>query len=90
MSFPYGFRKTVGKKRGWKCEECGKTFREGFLLEFHHITPSSWGGKDTEKNCQILCIFCHLRKHIELAQVDPRQWASVNLIRARLKRTSGS
>jgi len=89
LPFPYKMRKRIGKKRGWRCEVCGRKFSEGFLLEFHHITFTSWGGKDTEDNCLIVCLDCHLKLHLDAVELDPRQFASVNLIKARLKKTNG-
>lgn len=84
MGFSKSFRKRIGKKRGWVCEHCGKRWCDGFLMEVDHILPTSMGGKDTESNAQILCVFCHLAKH---EQSGHRR--SPNIIRARLARTGG-
>ncbi|NEO10587.1 reverse transcriptase domain-containing protein, partial [Moorena sp. SIO3I8] len=46
-----------------KCAHCGLTFRDGDLLEKHHIIPRSIGGNDLDKNLELLHLHCHDIKH---------------------------
>ena len=90
-NFPKWLRMRVGKKRGWKCEYpgCNRSFKDGFLLEFHHKIATSMGGEDTEENCQILCIYHHLKVHEKMARDGTGHPDSPRLIRARLNATGG-
>lgn len=88
MSFPRHLRKLWGKLRGWKCENCGRRWADGFLLEFHHKLPTSAGGKDTEDNAQLLCIECHYLAHKELEREGVGH-KSASIVLARLRRTKG-
>ncbi|NEO00391.1 MAG: group II intron reverse transcriptase/maturase [Moorea sp. SIO3I7] len=51
------------KRQKGKCSHCGLTFRDGDLLEKHHIIPRSLGGKDLDKNLELLHLHCHDAKH---------------------------
>ena len=86
FSFDLQFRRWLGKKRGWRCERCGRAFDEGWLLEFHHKIPKSLGGEDTEENAEILCLGCHVIRHKE---IEENAKVSVKLIEMRLKRNGG-
>ncbi|AOW98786.1 group II intron reverse transcriptase/maturase [Moorena producens PAL-8-15-08-1] len=46
-----------------KCAHCGLTFRDGDLLEKHHIIPRALGGNDHDKNLELLHLHCHDAKH---------------------------
>ncbi|NEQ63401.1 MAG: restriction endonuclease [Moorea sp. SIO4A1] len=46
-----------------KCAHCGLTFRDGDLLEKHHIIPRALGGNDLDKNLELLHLHCHDVKH---------------------------
>ncbi len=87
--FSKTMRMACGKRVGWKCERCGKGWHDGWLLEFHHRIPQHSGGKDTRKNCECLCLNCHLQAHINLARQGLGHPNSPNLIRARINRTNG-
>lgn len=86
MAFTKEQKKLWGAKRGWKCERCTRSFRQGNLLEFHHRIPSSLGGPDTEENAVLLCIPCHLNAH---KQIEIGARISAQLIQERLNRTKG-
>ena len=49
-------RRAVLKRDGKKCVKCGS---EEFL-QVDHIIPLSEGGADKPRNCQTLCIDCHI------------------------------
>lgn len=86
MSFPKHMRMEWGKKVGWKCERCGRRFQDGFMVEFHHVRPTSQGGQDTYDNIMCVCRECHLFFHQELAKEDARQHNSVRIIQERIKK----
>ena len=88
MTFQKHQRKLWGKKRGWKCQRCGRKWSDGYLLEFHHILPTSAGGQDTEDNAELLCIECHYIRHLELEQKGVGHKSSP-IVLARLRRTKG-
>ena len=88
MSFPYKKRKKWGKRLGWRCESCGRSYAEGYILEFHHVIPTSAGGDDSWENAQLLCLFCHADAHILLEEQNIGH-KSANIVLARLARTRG-
>ncbi|WP_424101225.1 group II intron reverse transcriptase/maturase [Moorena producens] len=51
------------KRQKGKCTHCGLTFRDGDLIETHHIIPRAQGGKDQLKNLELLHLHCHDAKH---------------------------
>ncbi|WP_293124067.1 HNH endonuclease signature motif containing protein [Moorena sp. SIO4G3] len=51
------------KRQERKCAHCGLTFKEGDLLETHHILPRANGGKDETQNLELLHLHCHDAKH---------------------------
>ncbi|NEQ11435.1 MAG: hypothetical protein F6K37_37770, partial [Moorea sp. SIO4E2] len=51
------------KRQERKCAHCGLTFKEGDLLETHHILPRTLGGKDETQNLELLHLHCHDAKH---------------------------
>ncbi|NEO95520.1 MAG: group II intron reverse transcriptase/maturase [Moorea sp. SIO3G5] len=51
------------KRQEGRCAKCGLNFREGDIMEAHHITPLALGGKDTLKNQELLHLHCHDQKH---------------------------
>ncbi len=87
--FPRWMRKIHGKSVGWSCERCGRQWKSGWMLEFHHILPTSAGGKDTFDNMECLCVRCHMHAHMDLAARGvgcPWSW---KIVRARLSATCG-
>ncbi|NEN95895.1 MAG: group II intron reverse transcriptase/maturase [Moorea sp. SIO3I7] len=46
-----------------KCTHCGLTFRDGDLMEKHHIIPRALGGNNSDKNLELLHLHCHDVKH---------------------------
>ncbi|NEQ04724.1 MAG: group II intron reverse transcriptase/maturase [Moorea sp. SIO4E2] len=51
------------KRQKGKCTHCGLTFRDGDLLEKHHIIPRALGGNDLDKNLELIHRHCHDIKH---------------------------
>ena len=47
------------KRQKGKCSHCGLTFRDGDLLEKHHIIPRSQGGSNWDENLELLHLHCH-------------------------------
>ena len=86
MAFPRDLVKIWGKRKGWKCEKCGRRWADGWLLEFHHRIPSSLGGPDTEDNAILLCVGCHYNAH-KAIEIGGR--LSAQLIKQRLDKSGG-
>lgn len=54
------FKEMIIKKRGYRCEKCGKETKE---LIFDHIVPIELGGEIfSENNVQLLCYECNRKK----------------------------
>ncbi|NEO95315.1 MAG: HNH endonuclease [Moorea sp. SIO3G5] len=56
-----------------KCTHCGLTFKDGDLLEKHHIIPRALGGNNSDKNLELLHLHCHDARHgkkINLKKLD--------------------
>ncbi|NEQ84218.1 MAG: group II intron reverse transcriptase/maturase [Moorea sp. SIO2I5] len=51
------------KRQEGKCAHCGLTFRDGDLMEKHHIIPRALGGNDLDKNLELLHLHCHDKVH---------------------------
>ncbi|NEQ11815.1 MAG: group II intron reverse transcriptase/maturase, partial [Moorea sp. SIO4E2] len=51
------------KRQEGKCTHCGLTFRDGDLMETHHILPRALGGKDNIGNLELLHLHCHDKIH---------------------------
>ena len=59
------FRRRLLDARGWRCSKCGLAGK----LEINHKRPLQQGGAVfDEKNCEILCVPCHIAHH----RPDPR------------------
>ena len=86
MPFPRHLVKQWGRAIGWICEVCGRKWKDGWLLESHHIIPTHNGGKDTRDNFKLLCQEHHVQAHKHLANKDSK---SARLIEARFKKTGG-
>lgn len=51
------------KRQKGKCTYCGLTFRDGDLMEIHHILPRANGGTNKSDNLELLHLHCHDQKH---------------------------
>ncbi|WP_365940599.1 HNH endonuclease [Moorena sp. SIO3I8] len=51
------------KRQKGKCAHCGLTFRDGDLLETHHIIPRALDGSNKDENLELLHLHCHDFKH---------------------------
>jgi len=89
FSFPDWMKKVKGKQVGWKCQHCGKRFAHGWLLEFHHVTPTSAGGEDSFDNMECLCVECHYHAHLYLRSQGLDHPMSAQLVKRRLEATGG-
>ncbi|NEO82453.1 group II intron reverse transcriptase/maturase [Moorena sp. SIO4G3] len=61
------------KRQKGVCAHCGLTFKDGDIMEKHHIIPRSLGGNDTDGNLELLHLHCHDVKHgkkIPLNELD--------------------
>lgn len=86
LAFSRPQRMRLGKLKGWTCEEdaCGKKYKDGWMLEFHHKVPEYMGGKDTDDNAELLCLPDHAKRHRQLGDV-----ATARTIEGRAKKSKG-
>ena len=94
MTFPKRMRTRHGKKVGWHCEYpgCDRGFKDSdgnYLVEFHHINPTSNGGKDTYDNIQCLCLYHHAKTHEQLFKAGIGHKNSANIVWSRYRKTKG-
>ena len=68
MAFEEWQRKAIFARADARCEECGKSWHDGYMLECDHIVPLSMGGENHINNGQLLCRRCHAKKHMRLAK----------------------
>jgi len=87
--FPRWMIQEAGRKRGWKCEKCGRRFDQGYLIEAHHIHPTSQGGRNTPDNMRLLCTNCHWKTHCALRNKGLDHPRSAQLVKKRLDSTYG-
>lgn len=73
MCFSDGQRKVIFARANAMCEECGKKWHDGYMLECDHIVPLSMGGTNDTNNGQLLCRRCHARKHMQIAKEAKRR-----------------
>lgn len=57
-----GHKAHLLKKQKGKCAHCGLSFHEWDVIEVDHIIPRALGGKDENKNLQLLHRHCHDEK----------------------------
>jgi RNA-directed DNA polymerase len=48
-----------------KCEYCKALFKEGDLMELHHVQPKSEGGKNKSQNLRLMHRHCHDQYHAQ-------------------------
>lgn len=89
MPFPRHLVKEWGKALNWKCEVCKKEWKKGWILEGHHINPTSNGGTNTRDNFKLLCLECHYKAHKQLRRDGIDHPASVGLVYRRWLKTGG-
>jgi RNA-directed DNA polymerase len=56
------------KRQDGKCMWCDRSFKNGDLIESHHIVPKSLGGKDVYKNLALMHKHCHDQYHAKMLQ----------------------
>lgn len=91
MAFPKWMRKAVGSIRGWRCQYvgCDRKYSDFWLMECHHILPTTNGGKDTPENMIIVCVEHHAILHEQLFDTGFGHPESARMVRERLKRNGG-
>ena len=57
-----GEKRAIERKRGFKCEACGRS-TINVKPDVHHIKPVAEGGKGLESNLIVLCPTCHRIAH---------------------------
>lgn len=93
-SFPLYMRKVHGRRVGWRCEVCRKSFFDGWLIEFHHKLPTVECKRrgiepDTYDNIEARCTECHYNAHVDLRNAGLDHPYSATLVLERLRKTGG-
>lgn len=65
-SVSVGIRFQVFKRDGYCCQICGRSARNGAVLEVDHIHPRAKGGSNDPDNLQTLCWDCNRGKRDEV------------------------
>lgn len=83
--FSYESRKEIGAREKWTCEDCGRRFQDGFMVDASHNCHDRDENYDNPDNGCIQCLHCHLVRHIEIMQDEESDWSvqSVRLIAMR-------
>jgi hypothetical protein len=58
-SIGFGLRFRILKRDNFRCQYCGGTPQEGYILHVDHIVPVSKGGETTEENLITACFVCN-------------------------------
>jgi hypothetical protein len=84
------FRQFVRDRASRRCEYCGLSEDDDFVLSFHveHIRARQHGGDDDEGNLALACHHCNLHKGPNLSGVDPQTDRIVELFHPRRDRWS--
>ena len=59
---PLALRYKVLKRDGFRCQYCGGTPQEGYVLHVDHKIPRSQGGRAIEDNLITACVLCNKGK----------------------------
>jgi hypothetical protein len=62
MSIPLSLRYKVLSRDEFRCQYCGGTPQDGYVLHVDHVIPRSRGGATTEENLITACLLCNLGK----------------------------
>ncbi len=60
-------RKDIFKRDGATCQDCGRKWDDGWMLECHHVVPLNCGGSNSASNGILVCRSCHATRHLGLA-----------------------
>lgn len=87
-------RRAAFKRAKGKCEDCGKSFYDGWVLNIHHLRPLHLGGKDELSNAWCCCVEDHAQRHKELYDqlgkpADYSAWKSLSGSEKRTRRWLG-
>jgi hypothetical protein len=58
----YALRFSVLNRDGFRCQYCGRSAKEGAILQVDHIHPRSKGGKTISENLTTACWECNIGK----------------------------
>ena len=57
----------------FRCQDCGRTEKDGIELHAHHQQQRWRGGSDSTENLLSLCRDCHVERHGEKRKNPPRK-----------------
>lgn len=85
LAFSPDVRQKMFARDQGECQECGKRFRDGWLLDCAHFdhdhASSNYNSVD---NGRVLCLEDHLKDHLEAGDTD-----AVRLIQRRIQESGG-
>lgn len=75
MPFSKGVRKEIGRRDKWTCVDCGKQFKDGWMVQAAHKSDRHHKGHpmyNDPDSGDIRCIDCHQRQHEEGTSLGKR------------------
>jgi hypothetical protein len=69
LHIPLSLRYEVLKRDGFRCQYCGGTPQDGYVLHVDHVIPRSKGGATAAGNLIAACWLCNLGKSDQLTEV---------------------
>ena len=74
IAFTTEVRKFIGKRDKWTCQNCGRRFRDGWMVQAAHYNHDRQSVEyNNPDNGRILCLECHLREHLEKNDIRSAQ-----------------
>ncbi len=65
-AFTYAVRREIGKRDNWTCQNCGKSFQNGWMVQAAHYDHDPRKKKYNDpKNGRILCTECHIQDELD-------------------------
>lgn len=66
LAFSKSVRQEIGRRDGWKCQTCGNSFQQGYMVQAaHYDHDRSNPDYDDPSNGRILCTQCHIDEERE-------------------------
>ena len=66
LAFSYRTRREIGVRDNWTCQECGKSFQGGYMVQAaHYDHDRKKKNYDDATNGRILCTECHIQDELK-------------------------
>lgn len=68
LQFTYSARREIGERDSWTCVNCGRSFRNGWMVQAAHFPDDHSPGQQDPNpaNGRILCTGCHIIEHLQM------------------------